>query len=381
MKKTGVIWKQFKSWMLGVSVRLKIMGIATACILILGMAMTLQVRWWLIHHMDLSGVDISREIARGFTFRFMGVTIFVALLGMLIAYLLTDIMTKPILKLVKLSQAVTRGQLDQRAEMWANDEVGELTHAFNEMITAMEYSVHALQQKNDELIHLSEELRQRDKVRAQLLQKLITAQEEERQRVARELHDQTSQYLTALSLGLKALELEGAPFEERQERTKQLQEIVSQLMKDIHSLSWELRPAALDDWGLNTALQRYTENLSQRSGVSIDFHSRGFSDSNRLSMHIETALYRIIQEALINTIKHAAAKQVSVLLERFPDSIMAIVEDDGTGFDVEAVMLSPKIESKLGLLGMQERSALVGGTLTVESTSGMGTTVFVKIPI
>ena len=150
-------------------------------------------------------------------------------------------------------------------------------------------------------------------------------------------------------------------------------------MQEIHRLAWELHPAALDDLGLEAALRRYTAAWSEKTGVKVDLHCGGL-DTERLPLGIEAALYRVTQEALTNISKYAKARRVSLLLERRSNHLSLIVEDDGVGFDTNAVFRTAGALGKLGLLGMQERIDLVGGTLEIESTSGSGTTVFVRIP-
>lgn len=221
---------------------------------------------------------------------------------------------------------------------------------------------------------------QAEAVRQQLLRRLVTAQEEERRRVARELHDQMGQYLTALMLGLESVkELCESP-SPAQARVGQLQEVTDRLMKEVHRLARNLRPAALDDLGLPKALRQYAEEWSRYAGIAVEFHSHDV-DTERLPPHIETTLYRVVQEALTNVLKHANARCASILLERRGDRVHAIVEDDGDGFDVEAMMASTDAQCRLGLFGMQERVALVGGTLEIESTPGAGTAVFARIPL
>jgi len=214
--------------------------------------------------------------------------------------------------------------------------------------------------------------------RQKFLGQLVTAQEEERRRIARELHDQLGQQLTALKLGLQSLtEASHGHFSGL---AQQLQETVNGLGRAVHHLAWELRPTALDDLGLYTALLHYVERWSEYSNLEVDFQSTGL-ESHRLPSHIETTVYRIVQEALTNVFKHAQAECVSLILERHNDRVLAIVEDNGCGFDAEAMMASSQTERYLGLLGMQERAALVGGTLHLESAPGKGTTVFVRIPL
>jgi signal transduction histidine kinase len=159
----------------------------------------------------------------------------------------------------------------------------------------------------------------------------------------------------------------------------QLQKTADELSREVHDVALQLRPMALDDLGLHAALQSGVEEWSRRTGVEVDFHAAGLA-GRRLAEEVETALYRVVLEALHNTLKHGDAGHVSVILERRNNHAVAIVEDDGVGFDAEAALTSPQL-GRLGLLGMRERVALVGGTLDVESTPGSGTTVFARVPL
>ena len=210
--------------------------------------------------------------------------------------------------------------------------------------------------------------------------KLVAVQEEERHRIARELHDQMGQSIAALMLGLKSLRDSDWQNERASSQFQQLHNIASDLAKEVHSLALDLQPTALDDLGLEVALSTYLEGWSRRWQIAGDFHCHGLTD-RRLPAHLETTIYRIAQEALTNIIRHARAQTVSLLLERTDSRVVAIIEDDGCGFDVDFVMSSPLREKRLGLLGMEERVALVGGKLTIESTQGTGTSIYVRIPI
>ena len=223
------------------------------------------------------------------------------------------------------------------------------------------------------------EREQAERARIELLRRLVTAQEDERRRIARELHDQTGQHLTAIMLGLKSLSDPAPSRTAALNRLDRLKRLAEQLSRDVHRLAWELRPAELDVMGLVTALQNYLEEWSEHSSIVVDFHSRGF-ETNRVSPEIETVIYRIVQEALTNVLKHAGATRVSLIIERRQDHVLAIVEDDGKGFVPTKALELPVIERKMGLSGMKERAALVGGTLDIESTPGAGTTLFVRIP-
>jgi two-component system CheB/CheR fusion protein len=224
------------------------------------------------------------------------------------------------------------------------------------------------------------EHKQAEQARQLLLRQLVTAQEEERRRIARELHDQMGQDLTVLMLGLKMLR-DAAPGDSPiHERVAPLQTLATQIGREVRTLALQLRPPSLDDLGLAATLANYVEEWSARVLVAVDFHSIGLAE-RRLPLSIETALYRVAQEALTNVLKHAQATSVSLIVERREGTVQMIIEDDGAGFDVAAVRRNAHTEHRLGLVGMEERVALLGGTLTIEAAPGRGTTVFVRIPV
>ncbi len=226
---------------------------------------------------------------------------------------------------------------------------------------------------------LWEELLRKQELQHQLLNSIIGAQEDERKRIARELHDETSQVLTSLVLGLEGLAGELGLSRAAQERADHLRLVASGALEGVHHLSVELRPSALDDAGLAPGIGRYLREYGQRHGLEVDFRTVGV-DGLRLLPAAETAVFRIVQEALTNVARHAQARGVSVLLERRGMNLVTVVEDDGCGFDSDAIVDAP-IQERLGLAGMSERAALVGGHLTVESRPNEGTTVFVTVPL
>jgi signal transduction histidine kinase len=230
---------------------------------------------------------------------------------------------------------------------------------------------------------LYEELRKEETLRRQLLDRLISVQEEERKRIALELHDQTGQPLTSLIMTLGMLG-ESQSLSEVRSQAQVLRETAAQVMKDVHDLALELRPSVLDDLGLLAALRHLHKGYQDRFRIPVDLQVLGLDDE-RLPPEMETALYRIVQEALTNVARHAQAENVSVVLEKREPLVRLIIEDDGRGFDVSSVMGSRRgskpTDGKLGLYGMRERAALLGGTLTIESTPGVGTTIFVDAPL
>jgi signal transduction histidine kinase len=205
------------------------------------------------------------------------------------------------------------------------------------------------------------------------LRRVVDAQELERRRLARELHDETGQALTSILLGLKTLEetIEG---DGSSAAIGDLRELVVATLQDVRRLAVELRPKVLDDFGLVPALERLTETFAEQTGILVRFES-GLG-AERLLPEVETALYRIVQESLTNIVKHARAQTISIAVTRKPGAVAVVVEDDGHGFDPAEVR-----EGGFGLEGMRERVGLLDGRLQVESGEGTGTTLVAEVPI
>ncbi|MCU1267182.1 MAG: methyltransferase/methylesterase, CheR/CheB with sensor [Acidobacteria bacterium] len=230
---------------------------------------------------------------------------------------------------------------------------------------------------------LKEEVRERGAAEARakgLLSLLVTAQEDERRRVARDLHDQLGQQLTALRLALALVKEECTNDTILSTKVEQVQEMARRVDEDVDFLAWELRPAALDDLGLIVALSNFLQEWSNHFNVASEFHSTGLMN-DRLLPEIETCLYRIAQEVLNNVSKHAQASRVDVILERRDHHAVLIIEDDGVGFDTKKPGATTDDGRGLGLIGLSERVGLVGGTLDIESAPNAGTTIFVRAPI
>ncbi len=234
---------------------------------------------------------------------------------------------------------------------------------------------------SDDDLRLAESLAERaavavdmsERVGRDVLGRVVEAQELERKHLARELHDETGQALTSILLGLQPLERRATTEEDRTAVTS-LRELVVSTLQDVRRLAVELRPAALDDFGLSTAVERLVDTFRENTGLHVDLEDQ--LGDVRLPTEVETALYRIVQEALANVIKHANASRVSILVTRKPHSVSAVVEDDGRGFDKDALG-----DGVLGLVGMRERVGLVGGRLRIESATGAGTTIAVEVPL
>ena len=206
--------------------------------------------------------------------------------------------------------------------------------------------------------------------------RVIAIQEEERRRLALNLHDQLGQQLTTLRLALAALR-EATSERERMRHFDHIEQIVLQLDRDVDFLAWELRPPVLDGIPLVAVVAEFLQQWSRNTGVRVDFHYSP-ADPPRLSGDIPVNLYRIVQEGLNNVAKHARAQHVSVIFERRASELTLIIEDDGHGFDPDDQRVRRR---GMGLVGIQERSAAIGGKLEVESSPGKGTTLFVRLPI
>ncbi|QDV39591.1 sensor histidine kinase [Tautonia plasticadhaerens] len=213
--------------------------------------------------------------------------------------------------------------------------------------------------------------------RAALSRQLATAQEDERRRIARDLHDQTGQLLAGLALAVRAVADAGPLPAPAAERLADVRRVADELGRQVHELAVRLRPTALDDLGLEAALGQLAAEWSARAGVPVDFQAAGL-EAGRLPTEVETVLYRVVQEALTNVAKHARAQSVSVVISRHGGSATAVIEDDGVGSD--PIVLDHR-GGRLGLVGMRERVSLVGGQLDIETELGRGTAIIARVPL
>jgi signal transduction histidine kinase len=279
-------------------------------------------------------------------------------------------------RLEALAQAMTsfgRSSSPVVLEDRSKDEIGQLSAAFN----AMAYQVDLRSQEN---LTLSRSIQLQNAQRGELLKRLISAQEDERKRVARELHDELGQALGGLAFNLKAAQ--HLILTDTQRALKELDrtgDLIQNTTEQMYDLILALRPSLLDDLGLTAALHSYTSNLFKETGIEFTFESSRMVE--RLPSEIETALYRIFQEALYNIIRHAQASRVSLKLDYQEHVFTGEIADNGQGFDLDTVQINGSHSRGLGLLGMKERVALIGGSLTIHSQPGSGTWICVQIPI
>jgi two-component system sensor histidine kinase UhpB len=279
------------------------------------------------------------------------------LVSVALNFVLLQIAFRPLLDLGKVMNRVQSGERSLRAPLTGLEpQADQLARTFNMMLEAI------------------------DDANRQRASQIINAQEEERKRVARELHDETSQVLTSLLISLAVLE-ESISSSEARNRIADTRRLAHQTLRAIRNLSLDLRPSALDDLGLLPALRWYIKEYQQKFSLSVDFQSSGLKE--RLPTEIETVVYRIVQEALTNVARHAQAHTVQVRVEGDAETIQVTISDDGNGFKMERYQqtLEPGQEHGWGMVGMRERANLIGGTLRITSDSGKGTTIYTSIPV
>jgi len=277
------------------------------------------------------------------------------LVSVVLNFVVLQIAFRPLMHLGRVMRQVQAGESSLRAPLTGVDsQADQLARTFNMVLDALDEA---------------------SRLRAS---QIINAQEQERQRIARELHDETSQVLTSLLISLAVLE-ESVETQEARERIADTRALAHSTLRAVRNLSIDLRPSALDDLGLLPALRWYMKEYQKKCSIVVDFQSTGFKQ--RLPAEMETALYRIVQECLTNTAKHANARKVSITLKEDWERVYATIVDDGQGFDYEALLKTPNQERGLGLAGMHERAVLLDGELTIHSVAGYGTTIEVSIPL
>ncbi len=309
-------------------------------------------------------------------------------LALLFAWGVARSVTKPLAVLTQASERIARGDLDETIPPFGADEIGRLGRSFDQMRRALKESLEAVaesrrdlekrvQERTQELEVLYRELQRREEARGELLKKVINVQEEERKRIARELHDETSQALATLLLTLET-SASGAP-EPLKEKLMHMKATANRTLDSIHRLIYDLRPSVLDDLGLVSALRWAAESRLEPMGIDLSFEVLG--TERRLSPEIEATLFRIGQEAISNIARHAEANSVRIEVEFGADFLRVSAEDDGVGFSPEGVGQPVTGARGLGLIGMKERAALIDGTLTIRSEPGKGAGVTAVVPL
>ncbi len=279
---------------------------------------------------------------------------------------------KPIRMLTLAAKKVAADDFGASVPLHRGDEIGELSAAFDKMRQEISKS-------RDEMMQHYKEAKNKEELRGQLLNSVISAQEEERKRIARELHDDYGQTITALIMTVESLEdmtnPQQAGFKEKLNKTKS---VLVHALDDMRRLTIDLRPPSLDDLGLAAAIQAHIQTYASQAGIQIQFKHKGISE--HMNPVVEIAIFRIIQEAVHNAVKHAKASIIDVNLVANGNTIMASIEDNGQGFDVQNIFNTRVGTRSFGLLGIQERTSLLNGSFTVNSTIGKGTRIQVVIP-
>jgi signal transduction histidine kinase len=342
-------------------------------------------------HWGVSIRQTEREaLAPAFTIRqrFWFVASLAILLGLVFAWGVARSVAKPLGILTQAAQRITQGDLNEPIPPLGEDEMGRLSRSLDQMRITLRDSLSTIaegkedlerkvQERTRELEILYHELQIKEGVRGELLKKVITAQEEERKRIARELHDETSQALSALLLSIET-GFRAAP-EHVKKPLDQVKAMANRILDDVHRLIFDLRPSILDDLGLAAAVRWSGESRLESMGVDLSFEVIG--SERRLTPEIETTLFRIAQEAISNIVRHAEAEAVLIKIEFGDEVIRLLIEDDGKGFDAGEAVGSVQGTRGIGLLGLNERAALLDGTVRIHSEPGKGTRVHVEVPL
>ena len=307
------------------------------------------------------------------------------------AWLHSGSVVRPIQRLTGDAARMASGDLDSPITIAREDEIGQLARRFDDMRVRLKTSLEESARWAEELEHRvdlrtreaeerNKELHALNRTRRQLLAKTISAQEEERKRLARELHDDSAQTLTAVLMTLKTAEdvLIADPEVARAALTQSRSQLEIAL-GEIRKAIGDLRPSALDDLGLPSAIRAYAEERLRPHGISLSMATSG--DERRARGAVATAIFRIIQEAISNVAQHSGAANVRVSLDFGPREMLAVVEDDGGGFDPASLRQPQESGRGLGLLGMRERAELFEGEVEIESHPGTGTSVRVRMPL
>jgi signal transduction histidine kinase len=309
-------------------------------------------------------------------------------LGLLFAWGAARSVRIPIALLTDSAERIAYGNLGQPIPDLGQDEVGRLGRSFEQMRMALKASMghveranleleQRVEERTHELEDLYRQLKERDVWREELLRKVISAQEDERKRLARELHDETSQTLSALAMKIETA-LAAWPSPPSRDRLAEAKGLTVRILEELHRLIFDLRPSVLDDLGLLSAIRWYAERHLEPRGISVRCEFSGFG--GRLMPELETALFRVAQEAITNIAKHSGAETVLIQCLERDGRISIEIEDDGKGFSPESLPPPSARERGLGLLGMRERVELFGGTLELDSAPGSGTRIAVNVP-
>lgn len=373
----AALWRRI----LAVPVALKVIGLVVLPLLVVSTAGLLILRQRIssiLNSADAHGAEaiVLTELAN----ETIAVFVISAVIGLSVALLLTTVLVRPLRSLVHAMRRVRGGDLAVSVPVWGDDEIGEVQREFNVMLNSLRESrvqlltqQQELTQLNQENLQLLSDVRVKSERLQQLLHRAILAQEAERQRLARELHDETGQALTSLTLQLKALQ-EETKLDVIYDRLNGLRYLTSRTVEEVRRLSIDLRPAALDDLGLVPAIRAYLEEWAQHSGIELQFIVQ--SPVGRLPSDLEIILYRVVQEGVTNIARHSHARTARIMLDHIGRSVLLTIADDGDGIDLAAHR-----GDGLGLAGMRERVEMAGGHWQIISAPAAGTRILIDLPV
>lgn len=333
--------------------------------------------------------------------RLLQMRIFVLMLIMLagalvLVYLTTRSVITPVQALTTATKRIAAGDLDTPLGIQGKDEISTLAQSFDAMREQLKESIAeikvwnreldarvsertaAVEKARTEILQLYEELQRKEQIRRELLNRMFAAQEEERKRIARELHDETAQVLTGLSYALDDAS-EAPPSTNLKPQLERMHELTTTALKEIRRIILDLRPTMLDHLGLIPAIGWYAE--TRLNGLGIHLSIRETGQVRRLAPAIETALFRVVQEAINNIAQHSRATRAELHIEFDSTQVQVLVKDNGKGFDPAMVFATTNTQRGLGLIGMDERISAVGGKLTIHSIPREGTTIQLTVPI
>ncbi|MBI2866596.1 MAG: HAMP domain-containing protein [Chloroflexi bacterium] len=322
-------------------------------------------------------IDVALAVPMQLRQRILLIAILGFVATLLVAWVTTRHVVKPTEQLTAAAQRMAGGDLESPVKVNAQDEVGRLAESLDAMRQQLRDAYQQISRTKEDL---EVQVKERTARLTEVLGKVISAQEEERRRLARELHDETAQTIGALSIALDRARYglrDALP--ETVEQIQEAQGIARRLLEGMRRLILDLRPTALEDLGLVPAIRWYAETHLQERGVKTAVEVD--QPAVRLPAHLEVALFRIVQEAINNVAKHSHARQAHIRLFFYDSVARIVVADDGQGFNVASVFRPSPSGQSVGLLGMQERTRLLGGRMDIHSEEGKGTQITVEVPI
>jgi two-component system, NarL family, sensor histidine kinase UhpB len=328
------------------------------------------------------GSWLSAQLAEAGKFNFVTFSIIIfsaVLFSSAVSFVLLKLALRPFTELQRVLAKVHEGNPRARysLEQINNPDVKQFTHALNQMLVRLEDNARVIQQDQQQLQLMTAQV--------------ITAQENERKRISRELHDEASQSLTAMIMGLEAARNNADGNPALQTQLGSLKELAASTLEELRKLALDLRPTMLDDLGLVPAVRWLSRTATERANFEVKLDLSGFNEQERLAPELETCLFRITQESLTNITKHAHASRVEIRLERFvdgdgkPEKVKLTVADNGRGFDRAAARAKAYRGGHLGLFDIEERATLLGGKVEIltgaATAQGCGTQITVWLPV